>query len=261
VLRARVLPGVEPAPHVTIRLGERGIRAVLLDIEGTTTPISFVHDELFPYARQRLDGHLRATWDTGETREATRLLADEHAGEDPSREAPPAWPAESLGPEAVGDYARWLMDRDRKSQGLKLLQGHIWEAGYQSGALQGQVYPDVEPALRRWREDGVAIAIYSSGSEQAQRRLFETTPAGDLTPLLSAFFDTRVGAKNDAGSYARIVRTLGVEPQHAMFVSDVVVELTAARHAGLATLLSLRPGNPPQAPGSFTTVRTFDEIV
>ena len=140
-------------------------------------------------------------------------------------------------------YVDWLMDRDRKSPGLKLLQGLIWERGYQAGELRGEVYPDVAPAIRRWRDAGIVVAIYSSGSELAQRLLFESTPAGDLTPLLSGFFDTAVGAKTSVDSYTHIAQRLGEPPNACLFISDVTSELNAARAAGFATVLSLRPGN------------------
>ena len=153
------------------------------------------------------------------------------------------------------------MDRDRKSPGLKLLQGLIWEAGYRAGELRGQVYPDVPPAIRRWRAAGLRVAIYSSGSELAQRRLFESTEHGDLTPLLSGFFDTGVGAKVASDSYARIAAALDVPPAAILFVSDVTRELTAAREAGLQVVLSIRPGNSAQ-PGSeaFERIESFDEL-
>ena len=139
-------------------------------------------------------------------------------------------------------YLTWLMDRDRKSPGLKELQGQIWEAGYQAGVLHGQVFPDVPAAIRRWRALGLAVAIYSSGSVLAQRRLFESTREGDLTPLFSGFFDTAVGAKVSAGSYTTIAARLNCAPRQVLFISDVTAELRAARDAGMQVLLSIRLG-------------------
>lgn len=243
---------------MTIDLGERGIRLVLLDIEGTTTPISFVHDELFPFARERLGAHLASAWHDADTQAAVRHLQAEHAAED---DGAPAMPSDASAAQ-VATYARWLMDRDRKSTGLKLLQGHIWQAGFAAGVLHGQVYADVPPAMARWRAAGRRVAIYSSGSEQAQRLLFSATDYGDLTPHLSGFFDTRVGPKVASASYRAIVETLGLEAGHVLFVSDVVAELAAARDAGVAGVLSLRPGNPTQdGADEFDTIRTFDELV
>ena len=153
------------------------------------------------------------------------------------------------------------MDRDRKSPALKELQGHIWERGYQEGRLRGQVYPDVPAAIRRWRDAGLVVAIYSSGSELAQRRLFESTEHGDLTPVLSAFFDTRVGPKMESESYTRIAERLGLRPNEILFISDVTKELAAARGAGLAAILSVRPGNPVQPDSDqYEQVQTFEGI-
>lgn len=197
-----------------IGLAARGIRAVLLDIEGTTTPISFVHDVLFPYARARIG----AEW---------------HAA----------------------------MDRDDKSGELKRLQGLIWERGYRAGELHGEVFPDVAPAIRRWRDAGLRVAIYSSGSELAQRLLFGSTPDGDLTALLDGFFDTTVGPKKTAASYAAIARRLGCAPREILFVSDVTAELAAAAEAGCQVVLTLRPGNAPQPERDrYESVNSFSEL-
>jgi enolase-phosphatase E1 len=240
---------------VAIRLRERGIGAVLLDIEGTTTPIAFVHEVLFPYARTHLRAFLDAHDGDPIVAEAARLFAIEHAGDVRDGENPPA-----LGSD-LEPYARWLMDRDRKSPGLKLLQGHVWEEGYQRGELHGQVFDDVAPAIRRWREAGVSVAIYSSGSELAQRRLFESTPAGNLAPLFDGFFDTRVGGKLSPESYRAIADRLARQPREVVFVSDVAAELRAASGAGLQILLCVRPGNRDEHDPAFERVRSFDEIV
>jgi enolase-phosphatase E1 len=211
------------------------VRAVLLDIEGTTTPLTFVHDVLFPYARRRLKDYLRDMRDAPETGEVARLLTAEHAADLIRAERPPALISgrddDALASLAI--YAEWLMDRDRKSPGLKLLQGLIWQRGYQDGVLRGQVFPDVPAAIRRWRAAGTDVAIYSSGSELAQRLLFASTPQGDLTPLLCGFFDTRVGPKTSADSYRRIAGALGRQPDEILFISDSPAELDAARAAGL----------------------------
>ena len=152
------------------------------------------------------------------------------------------------------------MDRDRKAPGLKSLQGQIWARGFRAGTLAGEVFADVPPALRRWRDGGARIAIYSSGSEQAQRLVFGATPYGDLTNLLCRFFDTAVGPKTSADSYRRIAEELGCATNDLLFVSDVVAELDAARGAGCEVLLCVRPGNPVQADNSYPVIRTFDEI-
>jgi enolase-phosphatase E1 len=236
------------------------IRVVLLDIEGTTTPIAFVHETLFPFARTHLAGFLAGHWTSPAVQQIVERLEKEHESDGA---AAPAWRNEDDGMRRASatSYALWLMDRDRKSPGLKELQGLIWEDGYRAGDLHGVVWNDVPAAIRRWRDRGIAVAIYSSGSELAQRLLFQSTGHGDLTPLISAFFDTRVGGKLLAQSYGRIAAALGVEPREICFVSDVTGELHAARSAGCVPVLSRRPGNPPQADADeFRSVRTFDEL-
>lgn len=248
---------------MTARPSEAGVRAILLDIEGTTTPIAFVHETLFPFARRHLADFLQAERDTPALHELAQRLAAERAAEARRGEQPPPWRTDS--PDAqlasLAAYVGWLMDRDRKSPGLKELQGLIWERGYQAGTLRGEVFADVAPAMRRWRAAGLDIAIYSSGSELAQRRLFESTASGDLTPLIAAFFDTRVGPKTSEDSYAHIAAALRLAPAEVLFVSDVAAELQAARAAGFQVVLSVRPGNAPQpAVEGARTVHSFDEI-
>jgi enolase-phosphatase E1 len=239
---------------VAIRLRERGVAVVLLDIEGTTTPIAFVHDILFPYARTHLRAFLDAHRDDPVVADAARLFAAEHA-EDVRRGVNPPPLGADLEP-----YARWLMDRDRKSPGLKLLQGHVWEEGYRRGELHGQVFDDVAPAIRRWREAGLGVAIYSSGSELAQRRLFESTPAGNLAPLFEGLFDTRVGGKLAPASYLAIARHLSRPPRDVLFISDVADELRAASEAGLQVVLSVRPGNREESDPAFERVMSFEDL-
>jgi len=153
------------------------------------------------------------------------------------------------------------MDQDRKSTGLKSLQGRIWEEGYRSGELKGEVYPDVLPALERWRGQGIDIAIFSSGSVQAQRSLFRNSVAGDLTRFISAYFDTTTGPKREPESYARIAATLERSPSEVLFVSDVGAELDAARTAGMQTALCVRtPGSAPSA-GAHPVIHAFDQLV
>jgi enolase-phosphatase E1 len=236
-------------------LEEHQIRAIVLDIEGTTTPLAFVHDVLFPYART----HLRASLDTlgsDVLREPVRRLQGEWltdaAGDDRPREP-------RTNDELV-TYVGWLMDRDRKSPGLKLLQGLIWQRGYQSGELVGFVFDDVAEALRRWHATRTAVAIYSSGSRLAQRLLFSHTPHGDLTPLISSFFDTEVGPKAEADSYRRIAHELRQPASALLFISDTTAELDAAARTGCQVLLCERPGNRPQPHGRVPAIASFDEI-
>jgi enolase-phosphatase E1 len=245
------------------RLDDR-IRLVLLDIEGTTTPIAFVHDVLFPFAHMQMARWCEVHGASEVYTQVRRALGAEHDEGIQRGEAVPAWRADT--PDHDRDsmiaFARWLMDRDRKSPGLKYLQGLIWEDGYQSGVLRGEVFADVPMAMRRWRADGLLVAIYSSGSVLAQRRLFESTAAGDLTPLIAAFFDTMAGGKKESSSYARIAGAVGLAPSCILFISDVTGELEAAERAGCAVRLSVRPGNPPQPDAArYLAVHEFDGVL
>ena len=184
-------------------LAAEHIAIVLLDIEGTTTPIAFVHDVLFPYARARVGSFLESHGSDDDVRKIVEDLGTEQrsapANSDERREA------------TVVGYIHVLMDRDRKSGPLKALQGRIWEQGYRDGELKGEVYPDVPIAFARWTADGVRIGIFSSGSVLAQQLLFANSTAGDLSRFLSCHFDTGVGAKGEAGIFLLIVESLGVE--------------------------------------------------
>ncbi|MGH7530001.1 MAG: acireductone synthase [Gemmatimonadales bacterium] len=242
---------------------EEPVRAILLDIEGTTTPVEFVHQVLFPYARARVAAFLAQHAADPDVRADIARLRAEYAAERPQESGPPSWErADDLA--AAAAYAHWLSDRDRKSTGLKSLQGKIWEEGYRAGgALHGRVpiYPDVAPALARWRAGGRDVAIFSSGSVQAQRSLFANTTAGDLTPLLAAYFDTTTGPKQESGSYTRLAAALGRAPWEVLFVSDVGAELDAARQAGMRTALCVRAtASPAAAGGDHPVIGTFDAI-
>jgi len=228
------VPGTDLHPVERSALALNDIRAILLDIEGTTTPIAFVHQVLFPYARARVHDYLEQHSDDPAVRADVALLHAEYAAESPHSPDLPPWDPEA--------YVYWLMDRDRKSTGLKALQGRIWEAGYRAGELRGkgEVYPDVRPALERWHDAGRAIAIFSSGSVQAQRNLFANTTAGDLSLFLSGYFDTTTGPKREAMSYRKIATALGRSPSDILFVSDVVAELDAAHAAEMRTTLCMR---------------------
>ena len=237
---------------------EHPVRAIVLDIEGTTTPIAFVYDVLFPFARAHLRDHLTAEAGSAALQEALQQLQRDRADEISRGEHPPDWSASD--PQRVATFVEWLMDRDRKAPGLKRLQGQIWARGFRDGVLRGEVLPDVPPALRRWRDAGIRVAIYSSGSDEAQRLVFGTTAFGDLTPWIDRFFDTAVGPKMSADSYQRIAGELGCATKELLFVSDVVAELDAARAAGCEVLLAVRAGNPAQPDHSYRVVRSFDEL-
>jgi enolase-phosphatase E1 len=224
------------------RLPDRAIRAVLTDIEGTTTPIAFVHEALFPFARANMAAFLSAR--AGDPAVAAELEAIRLA-------APARAPVDVL--------LDW-MDRDAKETPLKTLQGLIWEQGYADGKLLGVLYPDVPPCLRQWHAAGAGLFVYSSGSVAAQRLLFGHSDAGDLAGLFSGFFDTRVGAKREAASYRAIAAQIELPPESILFLSDVEVELDAAAAAGLATCQLVRAADKTIASARHKTVESFTAI-
>jgi enolase-phosphatase E1 len=251
---------------VNVSLSALHTRAIVLDIEGTTTPVEFVYQVLFPFARAHVADFLERERDSAPCREAVALLRDEQAAEtDDVRSVRLPWPERSRRQpdlEPVLAYVNWLMDRDRKSRGLKALQGLIWQDGYRSGDLHGQVYPDVPPALARWQARGLATYIYSSGSVLAQQLIFGSTVFGDLTKFLHGYFDTQVGPKQSSDSYRRVADSIGVPPDQILFLSDVVAELDAARAAGLQTALCVRADADPGANASpHQVIHTFNEVV
>jgi enolase-phosphatase E1 len=245
---------------VSVSLTALEVRALLLDIEGTTTPIEFVHQVLFPYARAHAAEYLARNQDSAGVLEALALLRDERAAEVRLKPDTTYVPPDST--YVVLEYVDSLMDRDKKSPGLKALQGLIWQDGYTSGELRGQVYPDVVPAVERWRARGLDIYIYSSGSVLAQQLLFGSTEAGDLTAFLKGYFDTAVGPKVSPDSYRVIAARIHVPPQEILFVSDVGGELDAARTGGMRTALCVRgSGDGPPGSASHPVIRSFAEIV
>ena len=181
-------------------------RAILTDIEGTTSSLAFVHDTLFPYARARLPAYVAT-----------------HGGD-------------------LAQLLAW-MDADAKVAELKDIQGRIWAAGYAAGELQGHVYPDAAEALRRWHGDGIKLAVFSSGSVPAQKLIFGHSDQGDLAPLFSGWFDTTTGPKREPQSYALISDALGISPRDMLFLSDIAAETDAAKAAGLQALLIDRDGD------------------
>jgi enolase-phosphatase E1 len=246
------------SPPGTARAG-----AILLDIEGTTTPVSFVTQVLFPYARRRLKSHLADHAGAPVYESIVIGLRTEHASAARAGETVPPWaddpPPERL--DAIVAYVEWLMDRDRKSTALKELQGRIWEDGYRLGDLVGEVFPDVGPALQRWHEHAVPVGIFSSGSVLAQQLLFRYSSSGDLARLLQWHFDTRVGTKLDPESYRRIAASASIPPENFLFLSDAITELNAAHSAGMQVRLVVRPGNVPVPPRhGHDTIRSFDEL-
>ncbi len=237
------------------------VNAILLDIEGTTTPIDFVYQALFPYARRRLGDYLTQHLSAADVQADLAGLRAERETDVGKGLDPPMWEDGEGMLESAVAYLQWLMDRDRKSTPLKSLQGKIWEEGYRAGELKSIMFDDVPRALERWRGQNKRVCIYSSGSVLAQKLLFAHTSSGDLTGLIDGYFDTTIGAKNAAASYQRIAETLMVNPPEILFISDSAAELEAATSAGLQALHSVRPGNPSQNPLSVGKwVTTFDEV-
>ncbi|QSX78009.1 acireductone synthase [Agrilutibacter solisilvae] len=199
------------------------ITAILTDIEGTTSSISFVKDELFPYARRALPGFVAAHANEPEVRRWLDVVAAENGGMCDDR--------------MVVEVLQGWIDEDRKHTALKALQGMIWADGYRNADFTAHIYPDAAPALRAWKDAGLPLYVYSSGSVPAQRLFFGHSDAGDLIPLFSGWFDTEVGGKREAASYRHIAGAIGQPPENILFLSDVVEELDAAREAGLQTVL------------------------
>jgi enolase-phosphatase E1 len=222
------------------------MRGILLDIEGTTTPITYVYDVLFPFARAHAAEYL-AHADLSDLRR-------EYEEDERAPHHPPDWAAGPI------QYVHWLMDQDRKSTALKRIQGEIWLDGYRRGELHGEVFDDVPPALERWERNEIDVRIFSSGSVLAQKLLFSSTAAGDLTRFLKGYFDTTTGPKNVSSSYSQIAQSFDLTPSDIVFVSDIVRELDAARGAGMKTFLCVRPGNHPQPPHDHAVIRSFDEF-
>lgn len=263
------------SPHTTVT-----ITHLLLDIEGTTCPVSFVAEVLFPYARRRLGPYLQTygeepevmalvedamqLWRVDDTAIAQELLRATHVGSQtaPRGATPPAASAPTPAAKAsqVIPYLEWLIDQDVKATPLKDLQGRIWREGYSSGEIVAQLFHDVADALRRWHQEGLVLGVYSSGSVPAQKLLYRHSQAGDLTPLFSHWFDTRTGAKQEPSSYATIAAAMGADLASVLFVSDSLAELHAAERAGMAVLFSDREGNPGRDSGPFARISDYSQL-
>ena len=204
------------------------IKAIVTDIEGTTSSLSFVKDVLFPYAREHMADFVR-----GHVKDAvvTRWL-DEVRQVDGSALS---------NDEVIAQLIRWI-DEDKKITPLKALQGMIWEDGYKKGDFKGHMYEDAVRHLRKWKDAGIRLYVYSSGSVLAQKLLFAHTDYGDLTPLFSGYFDTNIGGKREADSYRKIAESIGIAPAHTLFLSDIREELDAAQATGMQTQWLVRDG-------------------
>lgn len=207
-------------------------KAILTDIEGTTSSIAFVAEVLFPYARARLRDYCAAH------AEAVAPILAEVAAIEPG--------------DPIATLTRWI-DEDRKITPLKTLQGMIWAGGFASGAFKGHIYPDAAAALRRWHGEGLRLYVFSSGSVAAQKLIFGHSEAGDLTPLFSGYFDTTTGPKRDLAAYAAIAAATGHAPADMLFLSDIAAETDAAKAAGMRALLIDRGGG-------AADIHSFDDI-
>jgi 2,3-diketo-5-methylthio-1-phosphopentane phosphatase len=250
------------------------IQAVVLDIEGTTTPITFVHDVLFPYIKNQLKQHLTSTFDEQQTQSDIKALANQAQQDlaDNGQYSPAPQinvnSSKDVVIQQVVNNVEYNMNVDRKMTALKQLQGHIWLSAYQSGEIKGQIYDDVLPMFEHWKTSGKDIFIYSSGSVSAQKLLFtysdkKYNDSYDLTSYLSGHFDTQhPGSKLEAESYRIIANDINKEPSQILFVTDNVNEAIAAKIVGYNVVLSVRPGTAklPENHG-FPVVTSFDQIL
>jgi len=223
------------------------VRAIVTDIEGTTSSINFVKDVLFPYARERLPAFVVTHHDTPEV---------QHWLHEAAREAGLSSASEQ---EIIEVLIQWI-DSDRKSTALKALQGMIWADGYGDGDFRAHIYEDAARCLSTWSAQGLPLYVYSSGSIPAQKLLFGNTEAGDLTPVFRGYFDTETGPKRDAESYRRIAEAIGMHAADILFLSDIVEELDAARAAGMQTTLLARGDGGCPADARHPCVTDFDAI-
>ncbi|XP_060635312.1 enolase-phosphatase E1 [Anolis sagrei] len=226
------------------------VRVFLLDIEGTTTPIAFVKDTLFPYIKENIHDYLRTHWEEEECQEDVGLLRKQ-AEEDSHLGGVVPIPMESRDGEeeierviqAVVDNVSWQMSLDRKTMALKQLQGHIWRAAYENGRVKGEFFEDVVPAVKKWREAGMKVYIYSSGSVEAQKLLFGNSTEGDISSLFDGHFDTQIGPKVESESYQRIASSIGCSTNNILFLTDVTREADAAEEVDMHVAIVVRPGN------------------
>jgi enolase-phosphatase E1 len=234
------------------------ITHLLLDIEGTTCPVSFVAEVLFPYARARLSSYCEVHAQDPELQDLLQAV-DRAWASDTHPEAQALRLGQGLKTDVV-PYLTWLIDHDVKLTPLKDLQGRIWEAGYSQGDIVAPLFHDVPAALQQWHQQQKVLAVYSSGSVAAQQLLYGHCQAGDLRGLFSHWFDTRSGLKQLPGSYATIAAAMGALPAQVLFISDSLAEITAAAEAGMAVLFSDREGNPGRDAGPFERISDYSQI-
>jgi enolase-phosphatase E1 len=238
------------------------IHSLLLDIEGTTSSVSFVFEVMFPYVRRELSSYFSEHWNDPGCVAAREIMAKDGGHASFLHWCVAADANQQVAQQSlVAREVVRLMDGDVKATGLKQLQGLIWENGFHSGELRAEVYPDVLPAIQQWNAAGKDVRIYSSGSIHAQRLFFGHTQQGDLLPNFRGHYDTTIGSKREASSYTKIASDIGRSAQEILFVSDIVAELDAARTAGMATALCIRPGNAAVTPGhGHAEITSFLEL-
>lgn len=241
-------------------------KKIICDIEGTTSSISFVKEVLFPYALKHVEEYLKSHWSEDATKTVVAALR-EQADEDKKAEVEgvvtiPAEDSEDIIPDVVKNV-EWQMSQDRKTGALKTLQGLVWAQGYKDGTIKGHVYEDVKKALEQWNESGRKVYIYSSGSVDAQKMLFEHSEQGDLVKYLAGYYDTKIGAKQEKNSYEALLKNIEATGEEALFLTDVVAEAKAAKEAGLNVVVLDRPGNAELSEEDrkeFTVISSFTDL-
>ncbi|CAL1536944.1 unnamed protein product [Lymnaea stagnalis] len=245
-----------------------GVRCIVFDIEGTTTPISFVKDTLYPYVRNNIEDYLNKNFENADLQKAIAALRDQAAKEKEEKvegvvEIPSGDASKEDVVKAVCDNVRWQMDGDRKTTELKALQGMIWNDAYESTEIKGELFEDVGPMLKMLAEEGFQLYVYSSGSIESQKLLFTYSSQGDLSDVFAGYFDTTTGSKNESASYKKIATEIGNEPKDILFLTDIPQEAEAAVSAGLRSALVIRPGNAELTDEhlqNFACIERFDEL-
>jgi enolase-phosphatase E1 len=236
---------------------------LLLDIEGTTCSVSFVSDVLFPFAKQELTHYIKQHWNKSTHNNPIQAakkewMDDQSPGSNQIKQQVMKGETEEI--DGLIQYLIHLITIDKKSTALKDLQGKIWEHGYNNGELKSQLFPETAECLREWREQGLTLSVYSSGSIRAQKLLYRHSTAGDLEKFFSHWFDTHTGPKKSTESYTTIAEKLNSSPNKIWFVSDNGVECDSARSAGMHTLFSLRDGNPDRDPRDHMVIQSLREV-
>ncbi len=235
-------------------------QVILLDIEGTISTLAFVREVLFPYARREVAAFLQKNSHLEKVQANLNQMAQDDGATGFDQWCPAEWPSLEAQTWVVNKIYQWI-DADVKLSGLKQLQGLIWEKGYRDGSFRAPLFPEVASKLNEWKACGLQIYIYSSGSVDAQKLFFAHTEQGNLTPLISGYFDTTIGPKRDQESYNAISEKLAIKPSNILFLSDIPEELNAAHAAGYATALVIRPGNKPITETTHQQIHSFEEIL